>query len=184
MNPNNKNLIDVKTSISVIFNKENSNDGRFLRVLKKAGVKTIEDLCRHAETDLLAIKQIGQYCINKIADFLKEHELGLGMTEEQLSSYTKAFDSISTAESTAETSDKEPAADANGADDESSEEFMQILCSIADAAAAKAQEHRRYELAKELFLTEKASFITTEERAANAIEKADIFLAAYYGNPS
>lgn len=184
MNPNNKNLIDVKTSISAIFNKENSNDGRFLRVLKKAGVKTIEDLCRLTETDLLAIKQIGQYCINRIADFLKEHELGLGMTEEQLSSYTKAFDVNSTDESAAEASDKKPADDANGADDESSEEFMQILCSIADAAATKAQEHRRYELAKEIFLAEKATLITTEERAVNAIEKADIFLAAYYGKQS
>ena len=49
MNPDNKTQIDVKTSISVIFDKENGIDIRFENRLKKAGIETIKDLCSHTE---------------------------------------------------------------------------------------------------------------------------------------
>lgn len=184
MNPNNKNLIDVKTSISVIFSQENGIDIRFEKRLKKAGIETIKNLCSHTEEELRGIKQIADYAIGKITAFLTAHGLTLAMTEEQLSDYAEAFGAASTADGSDGTSDKKPATDANGTADEQSEEFMQMLYSIADATAAKAQEHRRYELAKEIFLSEKTSIHSVEQRATYAIEKADIFLATYYGKKS
>lgn len=182
MNPDNKNLIDVKTSISVIFDKENSNDGRFLRAFKKAGVKTLEDLCRRTEADLLAIKQIGQYCIGKIEAFLSAHGLTLAMTDEQLSAYAEEFDAAIPAEKASGASDNEPTDDGNKPEEESAETIlMQMFEKVAETAEAKANERRRYELALDIFLNESDGFVTTEERAASAVSKADIFLTTYYG---
>ena len=182
MNPDNKNLIDVKTSISVIFDKENSNDGRFLRAFKKAGVKTLEDLCRRTEADLLAIKQIGQYCIGKIEAFLSAHGLTLAMTDEQLSAYAEEFDAAIPAEKASGASDNEPTDDGNKPEEESAETIlMQMFEKVAETAEAKANERRRYELALDIFLNESNGFVTTEERAASAVSKADIFLTTYYG---
>ena len=182
MNPDNKKLIDVKTSISVIFDKENSNDGRFLRAFKKAGVKTLEDLCRRTEADLLAIKQIGQYCIGKIEAFLSAHGLTLAMTDEQLSAYAEEFDAAIPAEKASGASDNEPTDDGNKPEEESAETIlMQMFEKVAETAEAKANERRRYELALDIFLNESDGFVTTEERAASAVSKADIFLTTYYG---
>ena len=182
MNPDNKNLIDVKTSISVIFDKENSNDGRFLRAFKKAGVKTLEDLCHHTETDLYAIKQVGQYCIGKIEAFLSAHGLTLAMTDEQLSAYAEEFGAAIPAEKASGASDNEPTDDGNKPEEESAETIlMQMFEKVAETAEAKANERRRYELALDIFLNESDGFVTTEERAASAVSKADIFLTTYYG---
>ena len=183
MNPDNKNLIDVKTSISVIFDKENSNDGRFLRAFKKAGVKTLEDLCRRTEADLFAIKQIGQYCIGKIEAFLSAHGLTLAMTEEQLSAYAEEFDAAIPAEEAAGASDKEPTDDGDKPEEEPAEAIlMQMFEKVAETAEAKANERRRYELAVNIYLESGCEgFASSEERATSAIREAVIFLAAYYG---
>ena len=186
MNPDNKKMIDVKTNISVIFNNENSNDGRFLRAFKKAGVKTIEDLCRRTEADLLAIKQIGQYCIGKIEAFLSAHGLTLAMTDEHLSAYAEEFDAAIPAEETAEkaasASDNEPTDDDNESNEESVDDLlMKMVDKVVGANDAKANERRRYELALDIFMNESEGFASTEERAISAVSKADIFLAAYYG---
>ena len=183
MNPDNKNLIDVKTSISVIFDKENSNDGRFLRAFKKAGVKTLEDLCHHTETDLYAIKQVGQYCIGKIEAFLSAHGLTLAMTDEQLSAYAEEFGAAIPAEKASGASDNEPTDDGNKPEEESAETIlMQMFEKVAETAEAKANERRRYELAVNIYLESGCEgFASSEERATSAIREADIFLAAYYG---
>ena len=180
MNPDNKTLIDVKTSISVIFDKENGIDIRFEKRLKKAGIETIKDLCSHTEEELRGIKHIADYAIGKITTFLTAHGLTLAMTEEQLSAYAEEFDAFIPNEEETNASDNEPTDDGNKPEEEPAEAIlMQMLYSIADTAAAKAQEHRRYELAKEIFVREFEAFSTTEERAASAIRDADIFLSVY-----
>lgn len=180
MNPDNKNLIDVKTSISVIFNKENGIDIRFEKRLKKAGIETIKDLCSHTEEELRGIKQIADYAIGKIRAFLKAHSLTLAMTEEQLSAYAEEFDAFIPNEEEAGASDNEPIDDGNKTEEESAETIlMQMFEKVAETADAKANERRRYELAKEIFLSEFEAFSTTGERAASAIRDADIFLSVY-----
>lgn len=186
MNPNNKKLIDVKTSISVIFHNESGNDVRFLNALNKAGIKTIEDLCHRTEANLLAIKQIGQYCIGKIKAFLSARGLTLAMTDEQLSSYTEEFDAAIPAEETAEeatgASDNEPTDDGNESTEESVDDLlMKMVDKVVGANDAKANERRRYELALDIFMNENEGFASTEERAVSAVSKADIFLTAFYG---
>lgn len=180
MNPDNKKLIDVKTSISVIFDQENGIDIRFEKRLKKEGIETIKDLCSHTEEELRGIKQIADYAIGKITAFLTAHGLTLAMTEEQLSAYAEEFDAFIPKEEEAGASDKEPIDDGSKTEEESAETIlMQMFEKVAETAEAKANERRRYELALDIFLNESDGFVTTEERAASAVSKADIFLSVY-----
>ena len=52
---------------------------RALTCLKLAGIKTLRELVRHKESDLLKFRNFGKRSITELSDFLKDHDLEWGM---------------------------------------------------------------------------------------------------------
>ena len=54
---------------------------RALTCLKMAGIRTLRELVRHKESDLLKFRNFGKRSISELSDFLKDHDLAWGMKD-------------------------------------------------------------------------------------------------------
>lgn len=180
MKSENKNKIDLTANLAVIFNNEKATEARVAKALQHAGILTICDLCCQTAEDLLAIKNIGQNSVAQIEALLKEHGLGLDMSEEDLTAYSKQVADQSINDGTSE----DPGTSASDDNPENcppeQKAFMEMLDFMCEDIERKRVEKRRYELAREIYIRDTGVFDSDQDRAEDAIRKADVFIEVYY----
>ena len=175
-----KNKIDLTANVAVIFNNENANEARVAKALQRASILTICDLCCHTAEDLLAIKNIGQTSVVQIENHLKELGLSLDMSEEELTTYSKQATDQPINEGTSEKPETSASDDNPENCPPEQKAFMEMLDFMCEDIERKRVEQRRYELAREIYIRDTIVFASDQERAEDAIRKADVFIEVYY----